>query len=105
MEERRDARRPALWGRRGNTGRTCYAFVQRVVKGMVGDQAACVVLEVPPLHDSQRTRGHRCLVGRQAVPEVGALDQGVRLVGDQSPERGGVEVTLLLPHGGMFSVK
>lgn len=64
-----------------------------------GEQTARVLLEVPPLHDGQWTRGHRCVVGRKAVPEVGALDQGVSLVGDQSPERDGGEVTSLLPHG------
>lgn len=38
-------------------------------------------------------------MGRQAVPEVGALDQGVSLVGDQSPERDGEGVTSLHPRG------
>lgn len=42
-------------------------------------------------------------MGWQAVPEVGALDQGVGLVGDQSPERDGQEVTSLLPYSVSWS--
>lgn len=48
------------------------------------------ILEVASLHDSQRPRGHRCIVARQAAPEVSTLNQRVTFICYQSPERDGL---------------
>lgn len=85
VDERRDANRPALCGGREKTGSewTQEAAAARRKRFEI----LKTILEVPALHDSQRSWGHRCILGREAAPEVGALDQRVSFICYQSPDR------------------
>ena len=92
MEDRRDARRPALWGaqRVFVTGihHTTFYLELETLELRRGRLNITAVLEVASLHHRQWPRGHGGILGRQAAPEVGALDQGVPFICYQSPERG-----------------
>lgn len=59
------------------------------------------ILEVASLHDSQRPRGHQCIVARQAAPEVSTLNQRVTFICYQSPERDGL-ITAVKSIGSLF---